>query len=251
MESRVDVLEGRHSEALAKLSQVKRKYDSRPFPAQLDLAGAYLATGNYSEASQALAEILDEEGYDQDSKSDARCRLRDLTTDNAQCFSVEGLGVKADEGNAYYGKANFKTNWKNGARWQVWSRFDDLSINPEGSFIEKLDRQNVEGGLRYNKLATGLLWTASLGAAQDYATGGASVGSPDFKRFRWNLEGSVNELVTNSLQLQTVNARQHRISLAFESQVNQDWYFDITGFGRYVHLDGTEFGTGLGTEYST
>ncbi len=250
LESRIDALEGNSAAALEKLSQVKLKYSTRPFPAQMDLASAYLATGNYAEATEALDEIVTKEGYEAELVKDAKSQLRDIMDEDKQAFQIDGLSFTADEGDAFYTKAAYKSDWSNGCRWQVWTRFDSITLAESSSYVNTLEHDSVEGGIRYHQVNDGLLWGGSIGATSGYPILSASIGKKGYEGWRWNVEGAFNEIVTSSLQLQAVEGRQHRFSVSLEKQLSSKWYFDITAQGRWVHLDYTKFGTGGGVEYS-
>lgn len=243
--------EGKHQQAVDAFQAAKRQgKDQSVYSGQLELAASLLYTGRYSEAGRALDEVLDTPGYDLSSKQQAGERKRAWREQFGTSVAAEATGIIADEGDAFSMRTSAQSELHDGWRWQFSLRGDYLNLDENNRAVTEEDRTSLEGGIAIHRAFAGLTASVNLGGAEDHVLAGASLGQTLPGSLHWNLEAAYNELVQNSLQLQVLNARQHRLGASVECPLGGSFSLEATAHLREVEVDGTRFGTGAGVEYA-
>ncbi len=235
---------GRHGEAAAELAAVKEKhYPNGGFPAQGDLAMALVKSNALEEAAVAYAEVLDGH-YGPADREDAVIQLREIRRELGAEFATALQAISEDEGDIIRATVYGHTRLHDGWRAWGWGHVDSIDLAPGGAFNIDSD-ERYEGGIALEH--RGDLWNTAfrVGGTEDDLLLGARLGR-NHRLGTWYLEGAYNERADDSVSLELLDGRQHRIELGFEAQLSPRLYLDTVLYARQVELFDDEIGNGWG-----
>ncbi|MGI9241073.1 MAG: tetratricopeptide repeat protein [Verrucomicrobiales bacterium] len=244
--------QGSHGDAIEILTDIKeKKYQSAPFPSQTDLADAYYQSNRLREARAAYAEIVDGDYLILDQES-AAIDLRDLNREVNGSINFDLLFADEDEGKTWSSSLVAKSPiYENGLRLWAFADYDDLELSGDRSL--QADQSNrLQGGFAIEKFIDENLTVAGyiggshsdLSDSDQFLFGGSF--AKRIGRGKWGMKFAYNERAIDSITLQMLDGRQHRVELNLETPVGRRWYLDGFLYYRQIEALNDDIGDGYG-----
>lgn len=254
LRAEVMIDQGRYDEAIALLTNIKeRSYRSAAFPGQIDLANAYYQSNRLREAQSAFSEIVDGK-YLPLEKEEAAIDLRDLDRELNGSLALDFAFADEDEGQTWTSSLVAKSPiYEGGLRVWAFADYDDLELSGERSL--KADQsERFEGGFAIEKFIDQTLSVAGylggshseLSDSDQFLFGGSF--TKRVGRSKWGMDFAYNERAVDSITLQMLDGRQHRVQLNLETPVGKRWNLDGSINYRQVEALDDSIGDSWGAE---
>ena len=245
--------QGHFEQAIPILTEVKDKsYKDKPFPGQTDLASAYYRANRLRDAQGAYQEIVDGD-YLPLEQEEALIDLRDVSREVNGSFAVDFGYITEDEGDTFNTALTVKSPiYNDSLRIWAFARYDDLELSSERSLIAG-GGERYEAGFAIEKFIDSTLSVgAYVGGSESDIGGNEILFGGSFEKQLGNLrlgaEFAYNERATDSVGLQVIDGRQHRVQLNVEAPLGNRWWFDGFVYYRQVEALGDELGDGYGAQ---
>ena len=244
--------EGSLSQVITTLNHIKEKsYKGRVFPSQPELANALYRSNRLHEAAEAYDEILDGD-YLPLAREEASIELRELRRELDGSISIDGGYITEEEGDTWHTSVTMRSPvYENGLRYWVFGRHDDLEITSGTSLLQE-SGERWEAGFAIEKFIDETLSIAGYigGSESDNGDSDQIIFGGSFekqsRRLRWGIDFAYNERADDSVALQVLDGRQHRVQANFEMPVTSRIYADGFVYYRQVEALGQEIGDGWG-----
>jgi len=252
LRAEVAMEKGNLGKAIDSLSQIKeKKYRGKPFPAQSDLASALYRSNRLHEAAEAYDEIITGK-YLPLEQEEASIELRELTRELNGSLAFDIGYVTEEEGDTWHTSVTAKSPvYDNGLRYWVFARRDDLELSSDTS-LRSQSGERFEGGFAIEKFIDQTLSVAGYvgGSESDNGDSDQILFGGSFEkragRGTWGMDFAYNERADDSIGLQVLDGRQHRIQANFDMPITDRIYADGFIYYRQVEALGEELGTGYG-----
>ena len=208
-------LAGNYPEAAAVLRYLRlEKFGGKPFPYQLDLAGAAEKSGDWRTQMTAYQELLDQNQVDDATRMLVRRVLEPMQREHGDQVSAQATAYLLDSGQLWQERLSGRTQVSDRNQLYAEGLREDVLIR-NTALLNRRWADDTEGwaGLQttWNRRWITDLWA---GGFQNGFLGGARV----MHRLPGNgavwLEAYGNERARDGLLLNSLDGRQHRLSLA-------------------------------------
>ncbi len=244
-------LAGNHAEATRILQMLRMtSFPDKPFPYNVDLAQSALKSGDWQQAIKAYRELLDQDHVSDELRRDVRVVLDQLYRRHLTRIEAEAHAYLLSSGQQWQERIGIRHQLNH--RLQVFAMGfrDDLKVNASLNLRPRwADATEVWAGAEYELNRN---WTVSSWL------GGSDAGLQGGGRFthRWGDKGDVyvegfgSERARDGLLIQSLNGRQHRLSVGGSYYLHPRvlTYGELSG--RQVTLGGQELGRGLNASWN-
>jgi|GEM_PF-1028993 len=238
-------LAGNYEEAASVLRYLRlEKFAGKPFPYQLDLAGASEKTGNWRGQMTAYQELLDQNQVDDQTRVMVRRVLEPMQREHGDHVTAQGTAYLLDSGQLWQERLGGRTQVTDRDQLYVDAAREDVLVR-NSALLRRTWTDDTEGWLGW-QANWSRRWITDLwaGAYQDGALGGARV----THRLAGNgavwLEAYGNERARDGLLLNSLDGRQHRLSLAGNYLIAERFQTYGALTAREVLVDGEELAVG-------
>jgi Flp pilus assembly protein TadD len=239
-------LAGNFAEATRILQVLKLgEYRRKPFPYNVDLGQSALRAGNWDQAVRAYRELLDNNHVNDELRREVRVVLDQLY--RRHLSRVEALGnaylLDAGEFQQYQVKGSHQLN----RRTRIFAHLEHNQIEVEPTL-------NLRGRWNdANEVWAGAEYEVKPHALFSAWAGGANVGPQGGAKFRYrfeekgeaSIESFAHEKSRDGLLIQSLDGRQHRLTVAGSYYLRPRLLVFGELSGRQVVVDGTELGRGI------
>lgn len=239
-------LAGNYQEAAGVLRYLRlEKFAGKPFPYQLDLASAEEKTGNWRGQMTAYQELLDQNQVSDHTRVIVRRVLEPMQREHGDHVSAQGTAYLLDSGQLWQERLGGRTQVSERNQLFAEATREDVLVR-NSALLKQRWAGDTEGSVGLQTTWSSR-WITDLwaGGYQDGILGGARL----MHRFTgggavW-LEGYANERARDGLLLNSLDGRQHRLSLAGNYLIAERFqtYGGLTA--REVFVGGEELATGL------
>ncbi len=239
-------LAGNYQEAASVLRYLRlEKFAGKPFPYQLDLAGAAEKSGDWRTQMTAYQEMLDQNQVDDQTRVVVRRVLEPMQRDHGDQVTAQGTAYLLGSGQLWQEKLGGRTQVS--ARNQLYAEAMREDVLVRGTaLLNRRWADDTEGYLGLQTAWSGR-WTSDLwvGGFQDGLLGGGRVMHrlPSSSGSVW-LEGQANERARDGLLLNSLDGRQHRLTLAGNYLFAERFQTYAALTGREVLVDSEELAVG-------
>jgi hypothetical protein len=250
----VMIEQGRLGEAIDLLSRIKEKsYKNKPFPGQTDLASAYYRANRLREAQAGYVEIVDGK-YLPLEQEEAGIELRDIDREVNGMLSLDIGYVTEDEGDSLLSALTVRSPlYNDNLRIWAFARRDDFKLSNERSLIAD-SGERFEGGFAIEKFIDSTLSVAGYvggsesdgGDSDQFLFGGSF--TKRVGRGKVGMEFAYNERAIDSISLQVLDGRQHRVQLNVDMPLGNRWNVDGFVYYRQIEALGDKIGDGFGAQ---
>ena len=239
-------LAGNYQEAASVLGYLRlEKFASQPFPYQLDLAGAAEKTGDWRTQQTAYQELLDQNQVDDPTRVVVRRVLEPMQREHGNQLTAHGTAYLLKSGQLWQERVGGQTQISDRQQLHAEALREDVLVR-DSARLKRRWADDTEGSAGL-QTTWSRRWITDVwaGGYQDGFLGGARV----MHRFASNgavwLEGYANERARDGLLLNSLDGRQHRLSLAGNYLIAERFQAYGALTGRTVVLDGEALVTGL------
>ena len=239
-------LAGNYQEAASVLRYLRlEKFEGKPFPYQLDLAAASEKTGNWRGQMTAYQELLDQNQVDDHTRVVVRRVLEPMQREHGDSVSVQGTAYLLKSGQLWQERVGGRTQITDRNQLHVEATREDVLVR-NSAVLKRRWADDTEGSVGLQTTWSSR-WITDLwvGGYQDGFLGGARL----MHRFPANgavwLEGYANERARDGLLLNSLDGRQHRLSLVGNYLIAERFQTYGALTAREVFVGGEELATGL------
>ena len=239
-------LAGNYDEAAGVLRYLRlEKFAGKPFPYQLDLAGASEKTGNWRGQMTAYQELLDQNQVDDQTRVMVRRVLEPMQREHGDHVTAQGTAYLLDSGQLWQERVGGRTQVSDQHQLYVDAAREDVLVR-NTALLRRTWNDDTEGWLGW-QANWSRRWITDLwaGAYQDGALGGARVTHRLTSNGAVWLEAYGNERARDGLLLNSLDGRQHRLSLAGNYLIAERFQTYGALTAREVLVGGEELGVGL------
>lgn len=240
-------LAGNYQEAAGVLRHLRlEKFAGKPFPYQLDLAGAAEKSGDWRTQMTAYQELLNQNQVDDQTRVMVRRVLEPMQREHGDQVTAQGTAYLLDSGQLWQEKLGGRTQVSGRNQLYAEAMREDVLVRGT-TVLNRRWADDTEGSVGLLTTWSGR-WTTDLwaGGYQDGLLGGARLVHrlPSSKGSVW-LEAYGNERARDGLLLNSLDGRQHRLTLAGNYLFAERFETYGTLTGREVVVDGNELAVGL------
>jgi tetratricopeptide (TPR) repeat protein len=239
-------LAGNYDEAANVLRYLRlEKFGGKPFPYQLDLAGAAEKSGDWRTQMTAYQELLDQNQVDDQTRVMVRRVLEPMQREHGDHVYAQGLAFLLDSGQLWQERLGGRTQISDRSQLHAEAMREDVLVRAT-ALLNRRWTDNTEGALGLQTTWSSR-WVMDLwaGGYQDGFLGGARL----MHRFPGNgalwLEAYANERARDGLLLNSLDGRQHRLTLAGNYLIAERFQTYGAFTGREVVVQGEQLSTGL------
>lgn len=239
-------LAGNYQEAAGVLRYLRlEKFAGKPFPYQLDLASAAEKTGDWRTQMTAYQELLDQNQVDDQTRVVVRRVLEPMQRERGDHVAAQGTAYLLDSGQLWQEKLSGHTQVSRRNQLHAEAMREDVLVR-NSALLKRRWSDDTEGSVGLQTTWSSR-WISDLwaGGYQDGFLGGARL----MHRLRSNgaiwLEGYANERARDGLLLNSLDGRQHRLSLAGNYLLAERFQTYGALTGRKVFIDNEELASGL------
>ncbi|PAW91488.1 MAG: hypothetical protein B9S33_00935 [Pedosphaera sp. Tous-C6FEB] len=239
-------LAGNYQEAAAVLRYLRlEKFAGKPFPYQLDLAAAAERSGDWRGQMTAYQELLDQNTADDHTRVIVRRVLEPLQREHSDHLSAQATAYHLDSGQLWQERAAGRTQLDGRNQLHVEALREDVLINTS-PLLRRRWADDTEAQL-------GLQTTWSQRWLTDFWAGGSQAGALGGARLMHRLprNGSVwleayaSERARDGLLLNSLDGRQHRLTLAGNYLIAERFQTYGAFTGREVQIGDERLAVGL------
>lgn len=252
-EAAAHLLAKRAPDAQRILEDIKHKqFPKQLFPYQTDLASAAAAAGDWRTAIAACQEILRDHDISEKLRANVRSTLERLYRDHLPRFSAESTGALLDPGSVFRTSGEFRLHIANDHKlFAHYARFDThLEAAPASGLAENTTHSQEAGAGIESWWSQRWHTEAWAGGGTAGAVGAASVSYLTRHRQEWTLEFQGNLHATDSLLLESLDGREHRLSLRASIPIDSRWSIAFDSHLREVRVDDEVLGQGFGATWT-
>lgn len=238
-------LAGNYQEAASVLRFLRlEKFAGRPFPYQLDLASAAEKSGDWRTQQTAYQELLDQNQVDDQTRVMVRRVLEPMQREHGDHAFVQGTAYLLDSGQLWQERGGGRTQVSDRNQLHAEALREDVLVRGT-TLLNRRWTDDTEGSLGVQTTWSSR-WITDLwaGGHQNGFLGGARV----MHRFPGNgalwLEAHGNERARDGLLLNSLDGRQHRLTLAGNHLIAERFQTYGALTGREVLVDGEELALG-------
>ncbi len=239
-------LAGNFQEAASVLRHLRlEKFGGKPFPYQLDLAGAAEKSGDWRTQMTAYQELLDQNQVDDQTRVMVRRVLEPLQREHGDQVNAQGVAYLLDSGQLWQERLGGRTQVSDRNQLHAEAMREDVLVRAT-ALLNRRWTDNTEGALGLQTTWSSR-WITDLwaGGHQDGFLGGARL----MHRLPSNgalwLEAYGNERARDGLLLNSLNGRQHRLTLAGNYLLAERFQTYGALTGREVVVQDEQLATGL------
>ncbi|MBI5799357.1 MAG: hypothetical protein HZA92_01345 [Verrucomicrobia bacterium] len=239
-------LAGNYQEAASGLRYLRlEKFAGKPFPYQLDLAAAAEKSGDWRTQQTAYQELLDQNQVDDQTRVVVRRVLEPMHREHGEHVSAHGTAYLLDSGQLWQERIAGRTQISDRNQLHAEAMREDVLVR-NSALLKRRWADDTEG-------SAGLQTTWSSRWSTDLWAGGSQAdflgGARLMHRFPGNgavwLEGYANERARDGLLLNSLDGRQHRVSLAGNYLIAERFQTYAAFTGREVQVGSEELAVGL------
>lgn len=238
-------LAGNYQEAAGVLRFLRlEKFAGKPFPYQLDLAGAAEKSGDWRTQQTAYQEMLDQNQVDDQTRVMVRRVLEPMQREHGDHLFAQGTAYLLDSGQLWQEKLGGRTQVSDRNQLHAEAMREDVLVRGT-TFLNRRWTDDTEGSLGVQTTWSSR-WITDLwaGGYQNGFLGGARV----MHRFPSNgalwLEAYGNERARDGLLLNSLDGRQHRLTLAGNYLIAERFQTYGAFTGREVLVDSEDLALG-------
>ena len=239
-------LAGNYDEAANVLRYLRlEKFAGKPFPYQLDLAGAAEKSGDWRTQMTAYQEMLDQNQVDDPTRVMVRRVLEPMQREHGDHVHAQGTAFLLDSGQLWQERLGGRTQVSDRNQLHAEVMREDVLVRAN-ALLNRRWTDNTEGALGLQTTWSSR-WITDLwaGGYQDGFLGGARL----MHRLPSNgalwLEAYGNERARDGLLLNSLDGRQHRLTLAGNYLIAERFQTYGAFTGREVVVQGEQLSTGL------
>lgn len=239
-------LAGNFQEAANVLRHLRlEKFGGKPFPYQLDLAGAAEKSGDWRTQMTAYQELLDQNQVDDQTRVMVRRVLEPLQREHGDQVSVQGVAFLLDSGQLWQERLGGRTQVTDRSQLHAEAMREDVLVRAT-ALLNRRWTDNTEGALGLQTTWTSR-WITDLwvGGQQEGFLGGARLMHRLPSNGAFWLEAYGNERARDGLLLNSLNGRQHRLTLAGNYLIAERFQTYGAVTGREVSVQDEQLATGL------
>ncbi len=239
-------LAGKYDEAAGVLRYLRlEKFAGKPFPYQLDLAGASEKTGNWRGQMTAYQELLDQNQVDDKTRVMVRRVLEPMQREHGDHVTAQGTAYLLDSGQLWQERIGGRTQVSDKHQLYMDAAREDVLVR-NTALLRRTWNDDTEGSVGW-QANWSRRWITDLwaGAYQDGALGGARVTHRLASNGAVWLEAYGNERARDGLLLNSLDGRQHRLSLAGNYLIAERFQTYGALTAREVLVGGEELAVGL------
>jgi hypothetical protein len=239
-------LAGNYQESTRILQELRMtQYVNRPFPYNVDLAQSALRAGNWERAISAYRELLDNNPVNDDLRREVRAVLDQLYRRHLNLVEAKANGYLLDSGKFWQFQLTGRHQINRRTQVFLHAEHDQIKVEQTGVLRRRWnDANEIWAGIEH-ELKPHMYLSGWAGGANEGAQGGARYRHRFGEKGEVSVETFINEKARDSLLLQSLDGRQHRLSL------NASYYltprlliFGQLG-GRQVRVAGDEIGRAI------
>ncbi|MEN9574215.1 MAG: Tetratricopeptide repeat [Verrucomicrobiota bacterium] len=239
-------LAGNYQEAQGVLRYLRlEKFAGKPFPYQLDLASAAEKTGDWRTQQAAYQELLDQNQVDDQTRVVVRRVLEPMLREHGNHVAANGTAYLLDSGQLWQERVGGQTQVSDRSQLHAEALREDVLVR-ESPRLKRRWADDTEGSVgwqtTWNRRWSSDVWA---GGYQDGFLGGARLMHRLPKNGAVWLEAYGNERARDGLLLNSLDGRQHRLSLAGNYLIAERFQTYGALTAREVVLDGESLVTGL------
>lgn len=244
-------LTGNYQEATRILQQLRiTQFTDRPFPYNVDLGQTALKAGNWERAIIAYRELLDNNYVADELRREVRTVLDQLYRRHLNLVEAKGNAFLLDSGRFY--QAMFDGRHQINRRTRIFGHAEHNQIKIEQTPLLRRrwnDANEIWAGLEY-ELRPHMTLAGWAGGYNEGPQGGLRLTHRYAEKGDISVEAFGNEKARDSLLLQSLDGRQHRLTVA------GSWYltprFLVFGQlgGRQVRIEGAEIGRAINASWN-
>lgn len=238
-------LAGNYEEAASVLRYLRlEKFAGKPFPYQLDLAGAAEKSGDWRTQQTAYQELLDQNQVDDQTRVIVRRVLEPMQREHGDHVFAQATAYLLDSGQLWQEKLGGRTQVSDRNQLHAEAMREDVLVRGT-ALLNRRWADDTEGSLGVQTTWSSR-WITDLwaGGYQNGFLGGARV----MHRFPSNgalwLEAYGNERARDGLLLNSLDGRQHRLTLAGNYLIAERFQTYGAFTGREVLVDSEELALG-------
>ena len=239
-------LAGNYQEAAGVLRYLRlEKFAGKPFPYQLDLAGAAEKTGDWRTQQTAYQELLDQNQVDDQTRVVVRRVLESMLREHGDQLSAHGTAYLLKSGQLWQERVGGQTQISDRQQLHAEALREDVLVR-DSARLKRRWADDTEGSAGL-QTTWSRRWITDVwaGGYQDGFLGGARLMHRLPKNGAVWLEAYGNERARDGLLLNSLDGRQHRLSLAGNYLLAERFQAYGALTGREVVLDGESLVTGL------
>ena len=239
-------LAGNYQEAEGVLRYLRlEKFAGKPFPYQLDLAGAAEQSGHWRTQQTAYQELLDQNQVDDPTRVVVRRVLEPMQREHADHVAAHGTAYLLDSGQLWQERVEGHTQASARNQLHAEALREDVLVR-NSALLKRRWADDTEGSVGL-QTTWSRRWISDVwaGGYQDGFLGGARLMHRLPKSGAVWLEGYANERARDGLLLNSLDGRQHRVSLAGNYLLAERFQTYGAFTGRGVQLGGEELAVGL------
>ena len=239
-------LAGNYQEAEGVLRYLRlEKFAGKPFPYQLDLAGAAEQSGHWRTQQTAYQELLDQNQVDDPTRVVVRRVLEPMQREHADHVAAHGTAYLLDSGQLWQERVEGHTQASARNQLHAEALREDVLVR-NSALLKRRWADDTEGSVGL-QTTWSRRWISDVwaGGYQDGFLGGARLMHRLPKSGAVWLEGYANERARDGLLLISLDGRQQRVSLAGNYLLAERFQTYGAFTGRGVQLGGEELAVGL------
>ena len=237
---------GNYEESTRILQQLKvSQYERKPFPYNVDLAQSALKAGNWQQAIVAYREMLDNNHLNDNLRHEVRTLLDQLYRRHLSLVDARANGFLLDSGSFWQHQVDGRHQVGRRTKIFAHAEYDRIKVDQVGVLRRRTaDAIEMWAGVEHEvrPLLTLAGWS---GGYKSGAQGGARIQYQIRNKDDVSLEFFANEKSRDSLLLQSLDGRHHRVSLAGSYYLTPRFLTYGQLNGRKMSIDGSEIGNAI------
>lgn len=244
-------LAGNYQEASHILQQLRlTQFTDRPFPYNVDLGQAALKAGNWERAIGAYRDLLDNNYVDDELRREVRNVLDQLYRRHLSLVETRGNAFILDRGRFY--QAIVEGRHQLNRRTKIFAHAEHNQIKVEQTLVLRRrwnDANEIWAGMEY-EVRPHMTLSGWAGGYNEGPQGGLKLMHRYAEKGDISVEAFGNEKARDSLLLQSLDGRQHRLTVAGSYYLTPRFLVFGQLGGRQVHLDGAEIGRAINASWN-
>ena len=246
----IHLSQNKTTEAVAEFENLEKSTpEGQPFEAKSSLATGQLLEGRVAEAMEAFQEILaNHRAYTPFEGMQARWLLRSAIPQVKPAIEVTADHRSEQDGTITRAETSYTGPWWGAWRAKVYTHADFLQLKREfADFSRPSNNERYEAGAWIQRRFKGnVMGELLVGSGQNDPVFGARVGSFAGTGMNWSAAFTGNTRNTESIPLESLDARENRAELAYGRQLAGPWNVDVRAFMNWVRVATEDVGRGYG-----
>ena len=246
----IHLAQNKSTEAVAELEALEKATPAgQPFEAKSSLAAARLREGRVAESMEAFQEILaNHRAYTPFEGMQARWMLRSAIPQIKPAVEVVADRRSEQDGTITRAETSYTGPWWGAWRAKVYTHADFLQMKREFTDLTRpRSNERYEAGAWIQRRFKGnIMGELLVGSGQNDPIFGAKVGSFAGTGMNWSAAFTGNTRSTESIPLESLDARENRAEVAYGGSLAGPWNVDVRAFMNWVRVATEDVGQGYG-----